>query len=118
MPLTSALSKTATRKSPHCAAKPKTPGTILLNHSIHMQPIRRGPNGPLVQMECARLPSPGSRHSLLPYADPNYVTAKVTYESKEVLLPVKSGTLQPRHAMGRAYMAPVKFPPPALHATC
>jgi len=31
----------------------KDPGTILLNHSIHMKPIRRGPNGPLVQMECA-----------------------------------------------------------------
>jgi hypothetical protein len=30
----------------------KDHGTILLNHAIHMKPIRRGPNGPLVQLEC------------------------------------------------------------------
>ncbi len=87
----------------------KDPGTILLNHSIHMQPIRRGPNGPLVQMECADCHRPEAVTASWPYADPNYEDAKVTYKSKEVLLPVKSGTLQPRHAMGRAYMAPVKF---------
>ncbi len=87
----------------------KDPGTILLNHSIHMQPIRRGPNGPLVQMECADCHRPEAVKASWPYADANYVDAKITYESKEVLLPVKSGTLQPRHTIGRAYMAPVKF---------
>ena len=30
----------------------KDHGTILLNHAIHMKPIRRGPNGPIVQLEC------------------------------------------------------------------
>ena len=87
----------------------KDPGTILLNHSIHMKPIRRGPNGPLVQMECADCHRPEPVQASWPYADANYVDAKVTYDSKDVLLPVKTGTLQPRHAVGRAYMAPVKF---------
>ncbi|HXH68642.1 MAG TPA: hypothetical protein VNI81_15685 [Candidatus Limnocylindrales bacterium] len=87
----------------------KDPGTILLNHSIHMKPIRRGPNGPLVQMECADCHRPETVKASWPYADANYVDAKVTYDSKDVLLPVKAGTLQPRHAMGRSYMAPVKF---------
>ncbi len=87
----------------------KDPGTIRLNHSIHMKPIRRGPNGPLVQMECADCHRPDAVKGSWPYADANYVDAKVTYDSKDVLLPVKSGTLQPRHAMGRAYMGPVKF---------
>ena len=32
-------------------AKDRT--TIKLNHAIHMKPIRQGPNGPLVQMECS-----------------------------------------------------------------
>jgi hypothetical protein len=30
----------------------KDRGTILLNHAIHMKPIRQGPNGPIVQLEC------------------------------------------------------------------
>jgi hypothetical protein len=87
----------------------KDPGTILLNHSIHMKLIRRGPNGPLVQMECADCHRPEAVKAPWPYADAYYVDAKVTYDNKDVLLPVKSGTLQPRHTMGRAYMAPVKF---------
>ena len=29
------------------------PATIKLNHAIHMKPIRQGPNGPMVQLECA-----------------------------------------------------------------
>jgi hypothetical protein len=87
----------------------KDPGTILLNHSIHMKPIRRGPNGPLVQMECSDCHRPEAVKAPWPYADANYVDAKISYDSKDVLLPVKSGTLQPRHVMSRAYMAPVKF---------
>jgi len=87
----------------------KDPGTILLNHSIHMKPIRRGPNGPLVQMECADCHRPDAVKAQWPYADANYVDAKVSYDSNDVLLPVKTGILQPRHAMGRAYMAPIKF---------
>jgi hypothetical protein len=31
----------------------KDPATIRLNHAIHMKPIRQGPNGPVVQLECA-----------------------------------------------------------------
>ena len=87
----------------------KDPGTILLNHSIHMKPIRRGPNGPLVQMECADCHRPEALKAQWPYADANYVDAKVTYDTKDVLLLVTPEPLQPRHTMGRAYMAPVKF---------
>jgi hypothetical protein len=87
----------------------KDPGTILLNHSIHMKPIRRGPNGPLVQMDCADCHRPDAVKAAWPHADVNYVDMKVSYDSKDVLLPVKTGTLQPRHPMGRAYMAPVRF---------
>ncbi len=87
----------------------KDPGTILLNHSVHMKPIRRGPNGPIVQMECADCHRPGAIKGAWPYADAAYVEAKVTYDEKEVLLPTKTVTSQPRHAMSRAYMAPVKF---------
>ncbi len=97
---------------PEVAAKRdnfKDPGTILLNHAIHMKPIRRGPNGPLVQMECWDCHRPEVAKGSWPYADASYVGSKVTYEDKDVLLPIKTGWLQPRHSMGRAYMAPVKF---------
>jgi len=87
----------------------KDPGTILLNHNVHMKLIRRGPNGPLVQMECWDCHRPEAAKGSWPYADASYVDAKVTYESKDVLLPVKAGWLWPRHSMGRAYMAPVQF---------
>ena len=87
----------------------KDPGTILLNHAIHMKPIRRGPNGPLVQMDCSDCHRPESYKGSWPYADANYVDTKVSYSANDVLLPVKAGTLQPRHIMPRAYMAPVQF---------
>ena len=87
----------------------KDPATILLNHAVHMKPIRRGPNGPLVQMECADCHRPEAARGSWPYADAVYVDAKVSYDQNDVLLPVKAGTLQPRHIMPRAYMAPVQF---------
>ena len=87
----------------------KDPGSVLLNHAVHMKPIRRGPNGPLVQMECSDCHRPEAVKAPWPYADANYVDARVTYEDKDVLLPIKAGWLQPRHGTGRAYMAPVKF---------
>ena len=87
----------------------KDPGTILLNHAIHMKPIRRGPNGPLVQMDCSDCHRPESYKGSWPYADANYVDAKVSYGEQDVLLPVRAGRLLPRRVMSRAYMAPVRF---------
>ncbi|HUL35175.1 MAG TPA: hypothetical protein VL128_14920 [Candidatus Eisenbacteria bacterium] len=87
----------------------KDPGTILLNHFLHMKPIRRGPNGPIVQMDCSDCHRPEGYKASWPYADLDYVQAKVTYTDEEVLLPAGSGTLQPRRIMPRAYMTPVRF---------
>jgi hypothetical protein len=87
----------------------KDPGTILLNHAIHMKPIRRGPNGPLVQMDCSDCHRPESYQGSWPFADANYVDAKVSYDANDVLLPAKAGILQPRRVMPRAYMATVRF---------
>ena len=85
------------------------PGTILLNHFVHMKPIRQGPNGPIVQMECWDCHRPDGYKASWPYADSSYVDAKVSYEDKDVLLPLNAGSLQPRRVMPRAYMAPVRF---------
>jgi hypothetical protein len=47
--------------------------TIKLNHSIHMRPIRRGPAGPIVQLDCADCHRPAAVKTLWTYADANYL---------------------------------------------
>jgi hypothetical protein len=88
----------------------KDPGTILLNHSIHMKPIRRGPNGPIVQLECSDCHRGAAVKAGWTYADAKYVTANVSYTDADEYAPEKRGTLSLRHGDGgRALMAPVKF---------
>lgn len=86
------------------------PGTIKLNHAIHMKPIRRGPNGPNVQLECGNCHRATSADADLTYADPKYRAATVSYKDADEFLPLHSETLKsPRSVTGRELMAPVKF---------
>ena len=86
------------------------PGTIKLNHAIHMKPIRRGPTGPTVQLECGNCHRPTAADADLAYADPKYRAAAVTYKESDEVLPVQAGTLSPPRAVnGRELMAPVRF---------
>jgi hypothetical protein len=88
----------------------KDPGTILLNHAIHMKPIRRGPNGSIVQLECADCHRSAAVKVERPYGDAKYAMATVSYKDEDVLVPIKSEALTPRHVRnGREYMASVKF---------
>jgi predicted CXXCH cytochrome family protein len=86
------------------------PGTIKLNHAIHMKPIRRGPNGPNVQLECGNCHRVTVADADLTYADPKYRAASISYKDTDEFLPLYSGVLKaPRSATGRELMAPVKF---------
>jgi len=86
------------------------PGTIKLNHAIHMKPIRRGPNGPTVQLECGNCHRATAADADLTYADPQYRAAGVSYRDSDEVLSLHSETLRaPRAATGRELMAPVKF---------
>ena len=88
----------------------KDPGTIRLNHAIHMKPIRRGPNGPIVQLECGDCHRPAAVKAPWQYAEARYMNAVVTYKEEDEWLPAKSGALPALHAAsGREYMEPVKF---------
>jgi hypothetical protein len=88
----------------------RDPGTIKLNHSMHMKPIRRGPNGPNVQMECGNCHRATTAETDTTYADPNYRAASVSYKDADELLPLGAETLKSaRAASGRELMAPVKF---------
>jgi hypothetical protein len=103
----------AVRKSSNGMAV--APGTIQLNHAIHMKPIRRGPTGPIVQLDCADCHRPTAVTPPTEYSDASYVGAKVTYTAMTAdrFFHLASGvkpSLPQRHpASGRELMAPVKF---------
>ena len=85
-------------------------GTIKLNHAIHMKLIRRGPNGPNVQLECGSCHRAASADADLTYADPKYWAATVRYKDSDEVLSLHSETLRtPRAVTGRELMTPVKF---------
>jgi hypothetical protein len=89
---------------------PRDSGTIKLNHAIHMKPIRRGPNGPNVQLECGNCHRATAVDADLTYADPKYRAATVSYKDADEYLAVTAETLNPpRSPNGRELMAPVRF---------
>jgi hypothetical protein len=87
----------------------KDPGTILLNHDIHLKPIRRGPNGPIVQLECGDCHRTAATNAPWTYGDAQISAANVSYKEQEEFLPVPAENLPTRGLDGREYMAPVKF---------
>ena len=88
----------------------RDPGTIKLNHAIHMKPIRLGPNGPSEQLDCGNCHLPRAVPPQLTYSDARYVAAKVNYTDGKRPVPNVANTLAPHHpASGWELMAPVKF---------
>jgi len=86
------------------------PGTLKLNHAIHMQPIRRGPNGPIVNLDCGDCHRSAAVKSKWTYEDVRYTTMEQTYSEAEEIRVVNADTLTP-HAprTDRELMAPVQF---------
>lgn len=86
------------------------PDTIKLNHSLHMKPIRRGPNGPNVQLECGNCHRATAVDADLTYSDPKYRAAAVGYRDSDEFLTIRTDGLRPpKPRSGRELMAPVKF---------
>jgi hypothetical protein len=91
-------------------AAASNPGSIKLNHAIHMKPIRRGPNGPNVQLECGNCHRATAVGTDLTYSDPKYRAAPVSYRDGDESLSIHKDVLRPpKPASGRELMAPVKF---------
>jgi hypothetical protein len=102
---------------------PSDSGSIKLNHTVHMRLIRRGPNGPNVQLECGDCHrAPASQDRSWKYADSRYSAVRPTevLHPAPVAIPSYPGTserpqfgrssLLPRNpASGRELMAPPKF---------
>ena len=88
------------------------PGTIRVNHAIHMKPIRRGPNGPNVQLACGdcHQAAGAAASAKWNYADAAYTTATTSYTDRDEVLALQADALQRSKPMsGRELMAPVKF---------
>jgi predicted CXXCH cytochrome family protein len=91
-------------------SKPADPGTIKLNHALHMKLIRRGPTGPLVQLQCGNCHRPAAAPADMTYGDAKYLAASTMYKATDELLPVKQESLPPHDLSSeRELMAPVKF---------
>jgi len=75
-----------------------------------MKPIRRGPNGPNIQLECGNCHRSTTAKADLTFADSKYRAATVSYKDSDEFLLVHTETLKPpRPETGRQLMAPVKF---------
>jgi hypothetical protein len=90
----------------------RDPGTIKLNHMLHMRPIRSAPNGPNVHLQCSdchRSVDSGSKSKWL-YGDAKYAAASTSYTDAENFRMMGSKGLTAHNpTTGRELMAPVKF---------
>jgi hypothetical protein len=84
-------------------------GTVRLNHAVHMKPIRQGPNGPIVQLECDDC----HRNYQAPWKYALSATPDVpTYRSQDTAGSLKPGEApreQFRTVSSRERMRPVEF---------
>ncbi len=87
----------------------KDPGTIKLNHAIHMKPIRRGPNGPIVQLDCGDCHRPAGVNRDWQYADKAYVVAANSYQGDLSDVLPNDAHWGPQPLTGRETMVPPKF---------
>lgn len=87
----------------------KDPGTIKLNHAIHMKPIRQGPNGPIVQLECGDCHRPAAVNAAWPYQDAAYVVNEASYAGDMQSTLAHDVLPRPRPLTGRETMMPVRF---------
>jgi hypothetical protein len=92
------------------AGAARDPASIKLNHALHMRAIRRGPNGPMVQLDCVTCHASVASNPDLTFSDANYRSANVSYRDQDVVLEIARNTQEQRHPFtGRELMAPPKF---------
>ncbi len=88
----------------------RDPGTIKLNHAMHMKPLRTGPTGSEVQLSCGNCHAPNAAPRPVTYSDAKYVSASVSYLDNSGPGSSSPDTPVERHPpSGWELMAPVKF---------
>jgi len=96
---------------PAAGTPPRDPGTIKLNHALHMRSIRSGPNGPTVQLECGDChKTAGAGDTQWRFRDVKYASATVSYTAAETFAPSGAHGLPGREPWSdRQLMAPPRF---------
>ncbi len=87
----------------------KDPGTIRLNHAVHMKPIREGPNGPIVELQCSDCHRPAGVNMPWPYEDRAYAFATPSYLAEVHSVSPRDVLQTPKPPSGRENMLPSKF---------
>jgi hypothetical protein len=87
----------------------RDPSTIKLNHALHMKLIRRGPTGPIVQLNCADCHRPAAAKVSWAYADANYATGSTVRETPNTSASNEDVLAAHNPPTGRELMAPVTF---------
>lgn len=87
----------------------KDAGTIKLNHAIHLKPIRRGPNGPIVQLECGDCHRAAVVQAEWKYGDAAYESVKPTYAAASGAAMQPAAYREARPGTGRERMAAPEF---------
>ena len=91
-------------------AAPRDGGTIKLNHALHMKTIRRGPTGPMVQLECGDCHrTAAAQQNQWEYGNAKYAVATSYKASDEFVEITSRGLTARRPASGRELMAPPTF---------
>ena len=90
---------------------PRDSGTIKLNHALHMKLIRRGPTGPMVQLECGDCHRPAaSQQTHWEYGDAKYAGTATSYKASDEFVEITSRGLTARRPVsGRELMTPPTF---------
>jgi hypothetical protein len=91
------------------SGRARSPMAIQVNHAIHMKPIRQGPSGPTVQLECGNCHRPSAADPDLTYSDAHYRSAAGSYEKERRFLSNRGVLESVEPTSGRELMAPVKF---------
>jgi hypothetical protein len=87
----------------------RDPSTIKLNHAQHLKPIRRGPIGPIVQLDCADCHRPAAAKNSWSYADASYAAGSPTNEAVKTSSSNRDALPAHNPPTGRELMAPVTF---------
>lgn len=84
------------------------PGTIKLNHAIHLKANLAGPNGP-VQLECEDCHQPKTATRPLRFGSSTAAAAAQTASTAPVAMLAAAETDPPSRSAARAYMAPASY---------
>lgn len=87
------------------------PGTIKLNHAVHMKAGLKGPHGELLQLACEDCHRPDETNQAWPYTiAPGSPAGETPKNANDLVLPAATSRMRPPSMLfSRAYMGPIVY---------